>query len=234
MIKLKNISVNVPNKQIIKKISLEFHEKTHYLILGPNGCGKSTLMKSLCSLISYEGKIIKDDEVIYVPQNLDYYFLTATVFEEIRISKNGNKTFEVIDDILEKFNLKHLSNSMPSKLSGGEKVRLAIAIATLNNPKYIIFDETIGMNDYKNQKILEEYIEKLKKTATILEITHDIKRIDVADQLLVMNNGEVLTFGAKDEILKNKEVQKLLLLDEDLIFNATSQKYLKAENYVRN
>lgn len=233
MITFKNVKIKYQEKIILENINLHFKPEQHYLILGENGCGKSTLLKAIFNLIPYSGEIFTTAKIAYIPQNLEYYFLGSTVWEEVVISWK-KATCKEIKNKLKEYQLEAVENQHPITLSGGEKVRLAILIAILQKPDVIILDETMGINDYQTQKYLEREIKNLKKTTTIIEVSHDLKRIDEVDQVIVVKDKQVIAKDQPVKILQDTEITKYLNIDEDLIFKKSQKKFLKVENYVRN
>ncbi len=230
MVTIKNLSVNVDEKTILKNISFEFEKNKIYALMGPNGSGKSTLASVLMGHPAYNvslGKIFFDKEDItdlevdkraklgiFLSFQQPLSLSGVNVFQLLRLALSGRKeplaVKEEIDFYAKKLKIKKelLERSLNDGASGGEKKKLEILQAALLQPKFLILDEVDTGVDVDALKTIANFINEFKKDRTILIITHynRILRYLVPDKVLVMIDGEIKKVGdhkLAEEIEKN-------------------------------
>jgi zinc transport system ATP-binding protein len=176
--------------QILKDISFSLYPGESLGVLGPNGGGKSTLMKIIVGLLKadsgklyFEGKSAYDtkkypfDMFSYVPQNSELNtILPVKVYEYMSFSKS---LYANNDELLELVGILHKKNSLISSLSGGEKQRVLLAKALINQPKILLLDEPTKGLDSNGQDQLLAIIEKIKTkdNTAIMIVDHNINQI---------------------------------------------------------
>ncbi len=211
MFYLEQVKIEYDKRVILAIEKLSLINQGHIMIFGEIGSGKSTLAKALIGFQQFKGTITyKDSQVktgtlvpniTYVPQNLEYYFIMNRVIDEIKFV--SGLTDEVIEELLKKYHLLDLKDHNPQTLSGGEKIRLVSLLCEVNAAEVLIFDETVSMNDYQNLKIIINEIENyLQDNKLIIEITHDLERLESADQILYVNNHQVEEYYNVDDFKK--------------------------------
>lgn len=179
LIKVENLSHKYHSNYLFKNISFSISKGDAVAITGPNGVGKSTLIKVLLNLIDkQEGKIKITDKIGYIPQkfNQDVNF-PAKVSEILNLEccACGNRT-----KILKGLGISDLMEKQFKDLSGGQQQRVLIALSMLSSPELLILDEpTVGVDE----KSLKEFYELLKylnetRGMTILFVTHDMLYIE--------------------------------------------------------
>lgn len=211
-------------------------------IIGPNGAGKSTFISALCGLLpSFEGQVFYDENQIQsliesvkekvalvpqeyafypqlsVKQNL-YYFLSLCV--QSKKTKKNKHAF--INEILEQCVLTHVSHIKVSKLSGGYKRRLNIAIALVKQPKVLFLDEpTVGI-DPESRAIIIALLEQFKAEGkTLLFTSHMLDEVEkVCDDIIILKDGKASLIGQTQ--------QKNLLLSVEFEHEPLSTKYLSS------
>jgi len=230
MISLKDLDVYVSEKQILKNINFDFEKEKVYALMGPNGCGKSTLANVLMAHPSYEirkGKIFFDKEEItdlpvekrakkgiFLSFQQPLSLSGVNVFQLLRLSLSGKKDpLEIkknIENLAKKLKIKKelIERSLNDGASGGEKKKMEVLQAAILNPKFLIFDEVDTGVDVDALKIIASFIAEFKKERTILLITHynRILRYLKPDKVLVMIDGEIKKVGdyrLAEEIEKN-------------------------------
>ncbi len=203
MFKIDKFKQEINGKLILKKDSLELIKQGHIVICGEIGSGKSSFVKALVGYYKFSGDVKFNGEPIkfhqanpqisYVPQNLEYYFLMASVVDEIQFATGLSEA--KIDQLLVKYNLSKSKNLSPQSLSGGEKVRLVSLMNEVSNTKAIILDETVAMNDYTNTKTInQELMAIIDRKILVIEISHDLNRIKKADQILFVHDQTITEF----------------------------------------
>jgi len=180
-------------ESVLEDINLEIKEKDFLTILGPNGGGKSTLLKLILGInplkqgnIKIFGNNILNEisNIGYVPQNTNINLnFPISVIEVVMMGQNnikkrlfGYKKYEKNKalEILKKVNMGEFASSKISNLSGGQRQRVLIARALFANPKILLLDEPTSNIDIKGCEQIYQTLEKLNKDITIVVISHDI------------------------------------------------------------
>lgn len=233
MLRIKDLNFGYKKDQVvIDNISLEVEAGEFVCILGHNGSGKSTLARLLVGLLKADSgeiyinnnllteesvdELRKDIGIVF--QNPDNQFVGVTVKDDIAFGLE-NREYERSDMLkrIEKFsqlvNMEDFLEYNPENLSGGEKQRVAIAGVLAYEPNIIIFDEATSMLDPRGIKEVNNVINELKGTKTILLITHNLEEAISADKVIVMNEGKIVLTGTPQEVFNEKELLKSSNLD---------------------
>ena len=205
--------------KVLKKISYNFKQGKIYSLIGPSGSGKTTLL-NLLSLIdrptngsiffkdkqinfenSVENDILRANNIgiIYQQDNLlpDFTALENIYLANLTIEKNKNKSIATAKNLLKKVGLSNRIDHYPSELSGGEKQRISIARALVNNPQVILADEPTGSLDIETAKGIFKLLKKqINSKRLIIFATHNRFFANKADCLLEMVNGNIKTINA--------------------------------------
>ena len=222
MLELKNICFERDNKKILKNINLKLENDKFYVITGPNGSGKSTLAKIIMGINKQDsGQVILDGkDISNLPINeranigigfafqQPVKFKGITVYDLIKLSAGKDITKKEACDILSKVGLcakEYVDREINNSLSGGELKRIEIATVAVRNSKLTIFDEPeagIDLWSFNNLiKIFEDMREKTKGTTLI--ISHQERILDIADKVILLNNGEIEKIGESKDLMKN-------------------------------
>ena len=234
MLEVKQITKSIKDKKILSQISFKVGKGEIYGLLGPNGAGKTTTFYIIAGLInSEEGKILLLDEDIsdlqmhkrsklgikYLPQEPSI-FQGLTVYENLKglaelSLKNQNDIKEFIESSIEEFGLSEISNLKGRQLSGGQRRKVEIARTLAAKPKVILMDEPfagidpIAIEDIKN--VLKKLVDK---NIGVLITDHNVREtLEICNQAAIINNGEIIAEGDKDELINNKLVKKVYLGD---------------------
>ncbi|MGV3358320.1 ABC transporter ATP-binding protein [Streptococcus agalactiae] len=182
-LQVKNLSINRKDKCIISNLNFFCKKGDIVAVLGSNGVGKTTFLRTLCGLHNdYEGDILFDSKKIdikkrkqktyMVMQDVNYQLFAESVFSECKLGiKNAND--DLIDEILTDFDLDNYKNNHPNTLSGGQKQRLAIAVGLICNKEILILDEPTSGLDYRNMLKTAELLKRYSKEKVIFIATHD-------------------------------------------------------------
>ncbi|GGA31702.1 energy-coupling factor transporter ATPase [Paenibacillus physcomitrellae] len=196
-------------------------------LVGPNGCGKSTLAKLLGGLLRPQaGRIwIEGEELTplsayrlrrkigMVFQNPENQFIGATVEEDIAFGLEGQclprcEMRSRVNSYARKLGIEQLLHKHPGELSGGQKQRVAVASVLAMQPKVVIFDEASSMLDEKSRRELLEVLKELKETGgyTLISITHDADEVLQSDRVLVLEEGGIREDLRPEELFARKDL----------------------------
>ena len=204
--------------KVLKKISYKFKKGKIYSLMGPSGSGKSTLLNLLSLIdrptsgsISIEKKQINFDEtnkndiirankigIIYQQDNLlsDFTALENICMASLAIGNSRELSKTKAQNLLKKVGLSNRSEHYPSQLSGGEKQRISIARALINDPQIILADEPTGSLDLETAKGIFDILKKqVNSNRIIIFATHNRFFADKSDCLLEIVNGNIKTIN---------------------------------------
>ncbi|MCK5695820.1 MAG: ABC transporter ATP-binding protein [Desulfobacula sp.] len=232
MLSIENLNAYYGQAHVLKDVSINVNEGEVVVMLGPNGHGKSTLLKSLCGMVdSKHGKILyKDQDIIkcssekivnmgitYIAENREL-FPYMSVMENLKLgaySKNARKH--------EKKNLEKVFSLFPrlaertkqyaSTMSGGEAKMLAIARGLMSNADFLAIDEpALGLQPNLRLEVAKIIKEINKQGKTILVVEQNIPQItDLADKLYVLEEGHITFEGSKDDALSHDNLKEIFL-----------------------
>jgi sulfate/thiosulfate transport system ATP-binding protein len=216
---IENVSKQFGSTYALKNVNLEIGSGSLTALVGPSGSGKSTLLRIIAGFEAADrGRVwlfgndatpqtIEQREIGFVFQNYAL-FPHLTVSENIAFGlkvKNvaAKETKERVKELLELIQLENFAETYPHQLSGGQRQRVALARAMAIEPKLLLLDEPFGALDPKVRKDLRNWLKELHSQVplTTLLVTHDQQEaMEVADQLVVFNHGQVAQFGTPKEI----------------------------------
>jgi len=216
-----------PDVYAVHHVSFAVQQGSYTVILGHNGSGKSTLAKIMMGLLApQEGTVTINGLVLsratlpqlrhqigIVFQNPDNQFIGATVEDDIAFGlENQCVPTEKMADIIHQFatqvGMGAYLDKEPSHLSGGQKQRVAIAGVLAMAPSIVIFDEATSMLDPKGREEIKSLILNMREIhpeLTLISITHDIEEALLADEVIVMNQGEVFAQGSPHDVLQDED-----------------------------
>ena len=219
MLELKNISFIRDNKKILNNINLKIDSNKFIAITGPNGSGKSTLAKIIMGIEKPDsGEIIfQGTDITNMPINeraklgigfafqQPVKFKGLTVKDLIDISAGNTVSMKEACDYLADVGLcakEYISRPIDGKLSGGELKRIEIAMLTAKKSTLTIFDEPEAGIDLWSFNNLIDVFEKMKATLnnTILAISHQERILNIADDIIVLKNGEILDISSDNNL----------------------------------
>ncbi|MBN2127615.1 MAG: ABC transporter ATP-binding protein [Candidatus Diapherotrites archaeon] len=195
IVSIENISFNYSGEKLLENVSLKIYEKDFVGIVGPNGGGKTTLLKLILGLLKpVKGKITVFNstplkgrtKIGYLSQHeyIDFDF-PVTVKEIVLMSRMQNKLFKnyseqdliAAENALNKMKLLEMKGKKLNELSGGEKQRVFIARALASNPELLVLDEPLNNVDIFIQKDLYELLVELNKEMAIIVVDHNTEML---------------------------------------------------------
>jgi phosphate transport system ATP-binding protein len=238
MTKLSTIALNLSfgNKQILKNINIEIPEKKIIGLIGPSGCGKTTLLRTfnrmhdLVDHAKITGKVMLEDINIYgnqlpvtqIRRKIGMVFqkpnpFPKSIFDNIAYGLRLNNTpaheiNRIVEECLRESYLwdevKDELKKPANRLSGGQQQRLCIARTIAVRPEIILMDEPCSALDPISTSKVEELILELKKSYTIVVVTHNMQQAQrIADHIAFMYMGELIEFGTNEEIFKRPRLE---------------------------
>ena len=227
---LSDVRFGYKDEEVLHGVNLTIREGTINALVGPSGSGKSTIAKLIASFwdvgsgcITFGGVDIRqiplDDyqkQIAYVSQ--DNYLFDMSVMENIRLGNPKATDAQVMDaaracgchDFIMGLEdgYQTICGGAGSHLSGGERQRISIARAMLKNAPIVILDEATAYTDPENEALVQRSVAKLVKGRTMLVIAHRLSTIASADQIILINDGNVEAAGTQEELLEKSELYR--------------------------
>lgn len=239
MLHLSNVSAGYGNEDVIHEISFDLPLGENLCILGPNGCGKTTLLKSIAMLLDSTGTIeidgrsvrsMKRAEIasrIAVMSQMSSVYFSFTVYETVMMGryqhmKRGlflspsKKDRECVERCLETTGLADLKNRQISELSGGQLQRVFLARTLVQEPEIILLDEPTNHLDLKHQTELVSYLKKWsqEEKRTVIGVLHDINlSLMLTDRLMFMRDGHIMGIGEAQTLLSRDFLKQVYNMD---------------------
>ena len=227
---LSNVTFSYDKRKIIDGISLSIPEKTTTAIVGPSGGGKSTLCNLIARFwdvdsgaVTLGGVNVKDYSMNSLMSNFAFVFQTVYLFADT-IENNikfgrPEATHEEVVKAAKKACCHEFISKLPdgyntvigeggATLSGGEKQRISIARAIMKDAPVIILDEATANVDPENEKELIEAVDALTKEKTIIMIAHRLKTVRHADQIVVVDQGQIVQKGTHEELMRQEGIYR--------------------------
>ncbi|WP_405225526.1 ABC transporter ATP-binding protein [Dokdonia sp. Asnod1-B02] len=225
-IKLSNISFKYEDQLVLKNFNLNVPKGKTVALVGQSGSGKSTIANLLTRFydvvdgtITLDGLDIRDMSLSDLRKNIGIVTQDAILFNDTLRSNMSvgkeNATDEEIIDALKIANAWEFVQDLPkgldtnigdsgNKLSGGQKQRLSIARAVLKNPPIMILDEATSALDTESERLVQKALENMMKNRTSIVIAHRLSTIQNADEIVVMQKGEIVEQGKHQELIDKK------------------------------
>jgi ABC-2 type transport system ATP-binding protein len=227
VVKVSNLVKIFDKRKIIKNISFDVSENSVVGILGKNGAGKTTLLGMLMGLISpSSGKIeilgkdlnIKKNEIL---KKINFQSPYVDLPKKMTVEQNlyfysrlyGIKNFkDIVNDLVNKLKMKDLIKKNYGSLSAGQKTKVNLCKALINNPKLLLLDEPTASLDPETSIFIREFLLKFQKknNSSILITSHNLDEIQsICSKIILLKFGTVVSDGNLNEILKTKNYSTL-------------------------
>ena len=216
LINIKNLFFKYQKTEVLENVNLTIKDDDFLAIIGPNGGGKSTLLKLILGLLPLQSgtieKNIENNQVGYVPQNtnlnIDFPITSLEVVLMGHISSKKRLFGYSKDEIscaiesLNQVGMKDFANKKIGDLSGGQRQRVFIARALCSNPKIMLLDEPTASIDVQGQQEIYELLRELNKSICIVVVSHDLSiLLNYAKNVAHVNRG--LVYHSLAEVQKN-------------------------------
>jgi len=214
--------VNV-SKHICSELNITIRNNEIFVIIGPTGSGKTTILNIIAGVTDYKGKVYIDEQCVdgVSPgkRNVGYLFQGLALFPHLTVFENiafglrakGMKEGAIKERVLslmEMMRIKHLSARYPHMLSGGEKKRVALARSLAPSPQILLLDEPTSSLDHQTAKYLRgEMIDLLRKLRiTTVYVTHDLREAEeIADRIALISHGKIEQISTPKDLFFNPQ-----------------------------
>lgn len=223
MIEIKNIYKKFGKLEVLNDINLYFKKGECIALIGPNGCGKTTLIKSILGMVIpskgdilfNEKSILKEfkyrEKIGYMPQIGRYpdYMTVGQIIEMIKKIRNSDQVLD--EDLVHAFQLEKIVDKQMRTLSGGTTQKVSATLAFLFNPEVLILDEpTAGLDPLASEILKEKIIKEKEKGKLILITSHLLSELDdLITQIIYMQDGTVHFHQSIAGLLESTNEQKI-------------------------
>lgn len=224
MIEIKNLTKKFNKFTALNNVSLSFNDGHSIALIGPNGCGKTTLIKCILGLnVVEEGDILVNNESVkdhykyrenigYMPQ-IGRYPENMTIEETIKMIQDTRKNYngELDTELLQAFELEKIFDKKMRTLSGGTTQKVSAVLAFMFNPNIIILDEpTAGLDPLASEILKNKIIKEKNKGKLIVITSHLLSELDdIVSEIVFMNEGKVIVHQSVDDLKSETRTEKI-------------------------
>ena len=252
IINIEKLNYSYGRKEVLKELSLDIDENKLTGIIGPNGCGKSTLAKNIIKYINgkFESFKIMDTDIrelthkkiaqliSYIPQKsiiipnisvFDYVLLGRFPLIKNSWDNYTKKDYEIVENNINLLNIKELRDRNIETLSGGELQKALLARALAQEAKILLLDEPTSALDLNNavefMKILKNI--SMKKEISVIIIIHDLNLASLfCDSLIILKDGRFIEKGSPKEVINEENIKSVYNLDCKVCYNENDKPYI--------
>lgn len=224
MIEIKNLTKKFNKFTALNDVSLSFNDGHSIALIGPNGCGKTTLIKCILGLnVVEEGDILVNNESVkdhykyrenigYMPQ-IGRYPENMTIEETVKMIQDTRKNHsgELDTELLQAFELEKIFDKKMRTLSGGTTQKVSAVLAFMFNPNIIILDEpTAGLDPLASEILKNKIIKEKNKGKLIVITSHLLSELDdIVSEIVFMNEGKVIVHQSVDDLKSETRTEKI-------------------------
>lgn len=224
MIEIKNLTKKFNKFTALNQVNIRFNDGHSVALIGPNGCGKTTLIKCILGLnVVEDGDILVNNESVkehylyrknigYMPQ-IGRYPENMTIEQTIQMIKDTRKVSEseLDTELLEAFELENIFDKKMRTLSGGTTQKVSAVLAFLFNPNIIILDEpTAGLDPLASEILKNKIIKEKNKGKLIIITSHLLSELDdIVSEIVFMNEGKVIVHQSVEELMTERKTEKI-------------------------
>ena len=252
IINIEKLNYSYGKKEVLKELSLNIDENKLTGIIGPNGCGKSTLAKNIIKYINgkFESFKIMDIDIrelshkkiaqliSYIPQKstiipnisvFDYVLLGRFPLLKNSWDNYSEKDYKIVENNINLLNIEELRDRNIETLSGGELQKALLARALAQEAKILLLDEPTSALDLNNavefMKILKNI--SIKKNISVIIIIHDLNLASLfCDSLIILKDGRFIEKGSPKEVINEANIKSVYNLDCKVCYNENDKPYI--------
>lgn len=252
IVNIENLNYFYGKKQILKELKLDIDENKLTGIIGPNGCGKSTLAKNIIKYLNGDFKKLEIMDIdikklshkkiaqliSYIPQHsiiisnisvFDYILLGR--FPLLKNSWNSycEKDFEIVNYNINLLNIEFLKDRNIETLSGGELQKVLLARALVQETKILLLDEPTSALDLNNAVEFMKILKRIstQKNISVIIIIHDLNLASLfCDNLIVLKDGKFIKKGSPYEVINEQNIKDVYNLDCKVLYNEDNKPYI--------